>query len=98
AGDTAAGAARLADLAAPVAGFVPVAGARALLAGGDSAAALDALGLTGQSLDAARLALLLGDTARARGILYDLMTRAPESDDAAAGVTLARAGLPPKLP
>jgi len=96
--DTAAAAALLADLPAPVARFVPVARARALLAAGDSAAALDALALTGQSLDAARLALLLGDTARARGILYDLMTRAPESDDAAAGVTLARAGLPPKLP
>ena len=96
--DTAAAAALLADLPAPVARFAPVARARALLAAGDSAAALDALALTGQSLDAARLALLLGDTARARGILYDLMTRAPESDDAAAGVTLARAGLAPKLP
>jgi len=96
--DTAAAAALLADLPAPLARFVPAARARALLAAGDSAAALDALALTGQSLDAARLALLLGDTTRARGMLYDLMTRAPESDDAAAGVALARAGLPPKLP
>ena len=39
----------------------------------------------------------MGDSARARGALFELLTRAPESDDAAAGVTLARAGLPPRL-
>jgi len=95
--DTAAAAALLADLPAPAARFAPAARAGALLAAGDSAAALDAFALSGRLLDAARLALQLGDSARARGALYELLTRAPESDDAAAGVTLARAGLPPRL-
>src|SRR5205809_1310323 len=96
--DTTAAVALLTDLPAPAVRLAPLARARALLAAGDSAAALDALALTGQLLEAARLAVALGDTGRARGALYDLMTRAPESDDAAAGVSLARAGLPPTLP
>src|SRR6266540_4011836 len=96
--DTTAAVALLTGLPAPAVRLAPVARARALLAAGDSAAALDALALTGQLLEVARIAVVLGDTVRARGALYDLMTRAPESDDAAAGVALAQAGLPPRLP
>src|SRR6266540_7087203 len=96
--DTTAAVALLTGLPAPAVRLAPVARARALLAAGDSAAALDALALTGQLLEVARIAAVLGDTVRARGALYDLMTRAPESDDAAAGVALAQAGLPPRLP
>ena len=96
--DTTAAVALLTGLPGPAVRLAPVARARALLAAGDSAAALDALALTGQLLEVARIAVVLGDTVRARGALYDLMTRAPESDDAAAGVTLAQAGLPPRLP
>jgi soluble lytic murein transglycosylase-like protein/Tfp pilus assembly protein PilF len=96
--DTTTALALLANLPAPAARFAAAARARALLVAGDSALALDALLQAGQLLDAARLALQLGDTARAREALYDLMARAPEADDAAAGVTLARAGLPPRLP
>jgi len=96
--DTAAAGQLLADLPAVVAREAPTARARALLAAGDSAAAADALSRTGHLLEAARLALALGDTTRARAALYDLMGRAPESDDAAAGVALASAGVPPRLP
>ena len=88
----------LADLPPKVAREAPAARARALLAAGDSAAALERLSSTGHLLDAARLALALHDTARARAALYDLIGRAPESDDAAAGEALASGGLPPRLP
>ncbi|OLC08749.1 MAG: hypothetical protein AUH42_00670 [Gemmatimonadetes bacterium 13_1_40CM_70_11] len=96
--DTAAASRLLADLPPEVAREGPAARGRALLAAGDSVAAVEALSRTGHLLDAARLALALHDTARARAALYDLMGRAPESDDAAAGVALASAGLPPRLP
>ncbi len=88
----------LADLPAEVAREAPAARARALLAAGDSAAALEALAHTGHLLEAARLALGRQDSARARAALYELIGRAPESDDAAAGVALASGGLPPRLP
>src|SRR5690348_2378103 len=80
---------RLLDGAPPGAGrAVLVARARALLASGDSADAFDAFRAAGRTLDAARLALARGDTARGRAALYDLMARAPESDPAAAAVPL----------
>jgi len=56
----------LADLPAEVAREAPAARARALLAAGDSAAALEALARTGHLLEAARLALGRQDTARAQ--------------------------------
>src|SRR5205807_2084792 len=84
--DTAAAFRLLADLPAPVAREAGAARAQALLAAGDSAAALEALAQAGRSLDVARLARALGDSSRARDALYALMARAPESDDAAAAV------------
>src|SRR5205823_13594023 len=51
-----------------------------------------------RSLDVARLARALGDSTRARDALYALMARAPESDDAAAAVGVALAGLAPRTP
>jgi soluble lytic murein transglycosylase len=96
--DTAVASRLLADLPPEVAREAPAARARALLAAGDSAAALEALARTGHLLDAARLALARHDTVRARAALYELIGRAPESDDAAAGVALASSGLPPRLP
>jgi peptidoglycan lytic transglycosylase len=96
--DTARAAHLLADLPAPAAHHAPAAWAQALLAAGDSLAALDRFTQAGRSLDAARLALRLGDSARARVALYSLMARAPESDDAAAAVGVALSGLPPCAP
>src|SRR4029077_4822066 len=49
----------------------------------------------GPSVEVARLARALGDSVRARDALYGLMARAPESDDAAAAVGIALAGLGP---
>ena len=88
----------LADLPPPAAREAGAARAQALLAAGDSAAALEALAQAGRSLDVARLARALGDSSRARDALYALMARAPESDDAAAAVGVALAGLAPRTP
>jgi len=86
----------LADLPAPAAREAASARAQALLAAGDSVAALDAFAQAGRSLDLARLALAHGDSSRARDALYGLMARAPESDDAAAAVGVALAPLRPR--
>ena len=64
--DTAAAFRLLGDLPAPAGRDAGFARARALLAAGDSAAALEALARAGRSLDVARLALALGDSSRAR--------------------------------
>ncbi len=92
--DTAAAFRLLADLPSPAAREAAGARAQALLAAGDSAAALEAFARAGRALDLARLALARGDSARARDALYGLMARAPESDDAAAAVALALGPLP----
>jgi soluble lytic murein transglycosylase len=96
--DTARAARLLADLPVPAARDAPAAWGRALLSSGDSLAALERLADAGQALDVARLALALRDSARARAALYALMARSPESDDAAAAVGVALAGLPPRAP
>ena len=96
--DTATAFRLLADLPPPAAREAGAARAQALLAAGDSAAALEALAQAGRSLDVARLARALGDSSRARDALYALMARAPESDDAAAAVVVALAGLAPRTP
>jgi soluble lytic murein transglycosylase len=77
-----------------------VAAARAatLLLAGDSIAARAAFHDAGKSLAAARLAVATGDTTAARSELYQLFARAPESDDAAAGVPLAHGSLPARAP
>jgi len=96
--DTASATQLLADLPAPAARDAPVARARSLLLAGDSARALDAFVAAGKggSLDAVRLALATGDSARGRTMLYGLLARDPLSDDAAAGVSLALGPLPPR--
>lgn len=96
--DTALVAQLLADLPGPAAREAPATRARALLVAGDSGRALAAFAAAGEALDEARLALALGDTARARGALFGLMARAPETDDAAAAVGLALGPLPPRTP
>lgn len=96
--DTAVAFRLLADLPAPAAREAGAARAQALLAAGDSTAALDAFAQAGRSLDLARLALAHGDSSRARDALYGLMARAPESDDAAAAVGVALAVLRPRTP
>ena len=96
--DTALAVRLLADVPWPAARAVPGARAQALIAAGDTALALDALAQAGKSLDEARLALAAGDTARARAALYDLMARAPDSDEAAAAVGVALAALPAATP
>ena len=88
----------LTDVPAPAARAVPVARARSLLLAGDTTRALDAFTTAGKGLDAARLALAVGDSTRARAALYDLLSRAPLSDDGAAGVALALGPLPPRDP
>jgi len=88
----------LADAPAAAAREVMLARARALLLAGDTARALDAFAQAGKGLDVARLALAVRDSTRARAALYDLMARAPQSDDAAAGVALALGPLPPRAP
>ena len=94
--DTAAARALLADIPAPAARDVPVARARSLLLAADTAAALDAFAQAGKRLDVARLALAVRDSTRARAALYDLFSRAPQSDDAATAVALAQGPLPPR--
>jgi len=96
--DTAVAFRLLADLPAPAAREVGAARAQALLAAGDSVAALEAFAQAGRSFDLARLALAHGDSSRARDALYGLMARAPESDDAAAAVGVALAALRPRTP
>ncbi len=94
--DTVAAFRLLAELPLPVAREAPAARAQALLLAGDTARALKEFAQSGRSLDVARVALAAADSARARDALYDLMARAPEGDDAAAGVGLALAALPPR--
>ncbi len=96
--DTATAFRLLADLPAPVGREGPAARARALLAAGDSGRALETFAQAGRALDAARLALALGDTAHARGWLYQVMAAAPDGDEAAAAVTIALATVPPVAP
>src|SRR5207245_2838345 len=96
--DTAVAFRRPADLPAPAAREAGAARAQALLAAGDSVAALEAFAQAGRSFDLARLALAHGDSSRARDALYGLMARAPESDDAAAAVGVALAALRPRTP
>jgi peptidoglycan lytic transglycosylase len=96
--DTARAARLLADLPQPAARDAPAAWARALLAAGDSLAALARFAQAGRSLDVGRLALRVGDSARARGAVYGLMARAPESDAAAAAVGVALSALRPRTP
>src|SRR5258705_4778691 len=96
--DTASAGKLLADLQARAARDAPVARARSLLLAGDTTRALDAFVAAGKggSLDAVRLALAAGDSARGRTMLYGLLARDPLSDDAAAGVSLALGPLPPR--
>jgi soluble lytic murein transglycosylase len=96
--DTAAAFRLLDDVPAPAAREALFARGRSLLLAGDTVRALDALAQVGKGLDVARLALAAGDSARARAALYDLMARAPQSDDAAAAVALALGPLPPRAP
>jgi soluble lytic murein transglycosylase len=96
--DTAAAFRLLADVPVPAARDVVLARARALLLAGDTARAVETFAQAGKGLDVARLALATGDSARARTALYELMARAPQSDDAAAAVTLALGPLPPGAP
>ncbi len=96
--DTAAAGQLVADLPAPAARDVPVARARSLLLAADTTRALEAFAKAGKGLDAARLALATGDSARARTLLYSLLARDPLSDDGAAGVALALGPLPPRAP
>jgi soluble lytic murein transglycosylase len=88
----------LADAPPPAAREVLLARARALVLAGDTARALEAFAQAGKGLDVARLALAIRDSARARAALYELMARAPQSDDAAAAVALALGPLPPRAP
>src|SRR5947199_61618 len=96
--DTAAAAQLLTDLPPPAVREVPVARARSLLLAGDTTRAIDAFAAAGKggALDATRLALATGDSARARTLLYALLARDPLSDEAAAGVSLAIGPLPPR--
>ena len=95
--DTAAVRVLLADVPAPAARDIPIARARSLLLAADTARALDAFALAGKGggLEGARLALAIGDSARARASLYGLLTRDPLSDEAAAAVPLALVPLSP---
>jgi soluble lytic murein transglycosylase len=96
--DTASALRLLADLPPVVAKEAAAARAGALLTAGDSSAARAAYRDAGLSLAAAQIGLGQGDTAGARAELYDLFARAPQSDDAAAGVPLAHGSLPPRAP
>lgn len=96
--DTAAAFRLLADVPPPATREAMLARARALLLAGDTLRAVEAFAQAGKGLDVARLALAAGDSARARTALYDLMARAPQSDDAAAAVALAFGPLPPRAP
>jgi peptidoglycan lytic transglycosylase len=96
--DTAVAFRLLADVPAVAGRDAALARARALLLAGDSQRAIDAFAQAGKGLDVARLALAAGDSARARTALYDLMARAPQSDDASAAVPLAQTALRPHTP
>ncbi|HLQ58015.1 MAG TPA: transglycosylase SLT domain-containing protein [Gemmatimonadales bacterium] len=95
--DTASASQLLAVLPAPAARDAPLARARSLLLAGDTTRAIAAFLTAGKggALDATRLALATGDSARARGLLYGLLARDPLSDDAAAAVSMALGPLPP---
>ena len=93
--DTVVASALLESLPAPAARGVPLARARSVLLSGDTTRALEAFRAAGKGLDVTRLALAVGDTTRSRAALYDLFSRDPLSDDAAAGVALALGPLPP---
>lgn len=89
----------LSGLPFPASRRAPLYRARALLAAGDSARAVEALAAApGGVLEAVQVALARRDTAWGRNILYRLFTNAPLSDDAAAGVALAQGPLPPLVP
>ena len=96
--DTAAVRVLLTDVPAPAARDIAIARARSLLLAGDTARALDAFALAGKGggRDGARLALAMGDSARARTTLYGLLARDPLSDEAAAAVPLALVPLAPR--
>jgi len=96
--DTALASQLLDGIPAPAARGVPVARALSLLLAADTTRALAAFAAAGKGLDAARLALATGDTARARTMLYGLLARDPLSDDGAAAVSLALGPLPPHSP
>jgi tetratricopeptide (TPR) repeat protein len=96
--DTSAARRLLVDLPAAAARGAAAARAGALLTAGDSGDARAAFRDAGLTLPALRLALALGDTAAAARELYALFARAPQSDDAAAGVPLAHGPLPPRSP
>lgn len=96
--DTAAVSALLADLPFPASRDAPRARARAALGAGDSLGAERAMVAAGATLQAARIALSLRDSAGARNLLYHLFASSPETDDAAAGVALAQGPLPPHSP
>ena len=96
--DTALARALLTDVPAPAAREVAMARARSLLLAGDTARALDAFANAGRGggLEGARLALAIGDSARARSMVYGLLARDPLSDEAAAAVPLALVPLAPR--
>jgi soluble lytic murein transglycosylase len=96
--DTAAAFRLLADIPPPATREALLARARSLLLAGDTLRALEAFAQAGKGLEVARLALAVRDSARARAALYELMARAPQSDDAAAAVTFAFGPLPPRAP
>jgi soluble lytic murein transglycosylase len=88
----------LAGLSPPISRHTPAARGRARLAAGDSAGALREFSAAGRLLDAARLALALGDSATVRQSTYELLARAPESDDAAQAVGIALGAVAPRTP
>lgn len=96
--DTASALRLLDNLPPVVAREAAAARAGALLTAGDSSGARVAFHDAGASLPATRIGLAQGDTAGARAELYDLFTRAPRSDEAAAGVPLAHGPLSPRVP
>jgi soluble lytic murein transglycosylase len=95
--DTAVAAELLMNVPPPAVRNVPLARARSYLLAGDTTRALAAFVAAGKGLEAARLALATGDSARARTMVYDLLARDPLSDDGAAAVALTLGGgpLPP---
>jgi peptidoglycan lytic transglycosylase len=85
----------LADLPPVATRHAPAARGRARLAAGDSSGALAEFLAAGRLLDAARLALAVGDSASARRATYQLLAGAPATDDAAAAVGIALGAFPP---
>lgn len=96
--DTAAAFRLLADVPASAAREVPAARAGARLGAADTLGAIDEFARARDGLAVTRLAWAVGDSARARAALYELMARAPESDDAGAAVAMATRELPPRDP